>query len=132
MLEVEEEAGQRLRVLDLRKQARQLRNRHADVLELLVGDRCGVTPLEAFGEEELHPLSAEARCREEAAHLAPGAPGEAGLLGELPLRALERSLAGLQPTCGKLEELGADGLAQLPDEGDMALLVDRDHRDRVR
>ena len=83
MLEVEEEAGQRLRVLDLREQAGQLGHRNSDVLELLVGIRRGLAAFQPLGEEELHPLAAETRGREEPARVTPGPAGEAGLLEEV-------------------------------------------------
>src|SRR5687767_9530797 len=62
----------------------------------------------------------------------PVAPDETGLLGELASRTVERVLTGLQPAGGKLEQVAADGRAQLSDEDDVALAVDRQDRDCAR
>src|SRR5207249_3250857 len=105
LLQVQEHAGERLRVLDLRHDLCELVDVNTEMLELLVGTRRRPAGQKTLRHEQIHAFPAEAWCRVEARRVAPGAAGEPRLLGKLALRALERRLPLLYPARGQLEEL---------------------------
>src|SRR5262245_26496539 len=76
------------------------------------------------GEEEVHQLATEPRRRPERRAARPRPSAQAGLLGELALRGLERLLALVQRAGRQLEQLLPRRLAQLADEHDAILGID--------
>src|SRR5207244_8527642 len=82
LLEVQEQPGDRLRVLEVAHQRAELRDRNCDQLDLLVRLLPRLAGLDALREEQVHPLATEARRRVERRQLAPLAAGLAGLLLE--------------------------------------------------
>src|SRR2546423_1167364 len=129
-VEVEQKPCDRLRILELGDEAAQLRHRDRHELDRLVRLLASLPLLDAFGDEEPHALSAEARRRVEGRQLAPGASGQAGLLLQLALRGHERLLALRQRPRRQLEQLLPGRLPQLPHERHPVVIVDRDDCDR--
>src|SRR5262245_43276293 len=82
-------------------------------------------------EEEVHQLATEPRRRPEPRAARPRPSAQAGLLGELAPRGLERLLALLQRAGRQLEQLLPRRLAQLADEDDAILGVGGDDRHRA-
>src|SRR4051794_24596553 len=78
--DVEQQAGERLRVLDLMEPLSDLGDRPADELELLVVGRSRFPTLGALDGEHVHPFATEAGRRPERRQLAPLAAGQAALL----------------------------------------------------
>src|SRR5207249_3536905 len=115
-------------VLDLVEPGLDLVDRPADDLDLLVGIGRRISGFEVLGDEERHPLAAEARRRVEGRELAPAAARQSRLLGQLPPCALQRLLPGFERPGRKLDELPPGRLARLPYERDVALSVDGDDR----
>src|SRR6266536_1305172 len=89
--DVEEQADQGFRILDFFEVLLELGHRPANELELLVLLRSRFALVEILREEEMHPLAAEARRREEGPHLMPVAAPQPRLLLELPARPLDRA-----------------------------------------
>ncbi len=94
--------SRRLRVLDLAEpRAGNLGDRPAhDLDRLLLRRRATARPLEVVGEEQMHPLPAEAGSRPEARARSPAPATQSRLLGELALRGRERLLARLDSAGG--------------------------------
>src|SRR5690348_17262747 len=77
--EIEQQAGERLRVLDLMEMLSDLRDRPANELELFVCGRRRQPMFDALGHEQMHPLPTEARRCPERRELTPLAAGQAAL-----------------------------------------------------
>src|SRR3954467_3831738 len=84
--EIKQEAGERLRVLDLPEAGFELVDSPAHELDVLAGVRARIAHgFYAFGDEEGHALVREAGRRPERRDLVPLPTAEAGLFLELPL-----------------------------------------------
>src|SRR5581483_3840068 len=128
-LEIQEEAGDRLRVLELADPRAELGDRPAHDLDVLVLLRLRLAGVDVLGEEQVHLLAAEARRRPEGRELRPRPAAQAALLAQLALRTRERLLPVLADARRQLEQRLARGLAELRDEPDLVLAVDGDDRD---
>src|SRR5439155_3434913 len=115
-LQEQEQTRDRLCVLELAQALRDLFDPPADDLYLLVLLRTCRPSLHTFRDEQVHPLSAEARRRVERCELAPASAVQADLLRQLAARALERRLARLERAGRQLEQPLARRLAQLSHE----------------
>src|SRR5262249_44854424 len=102
--EVEQQAGKRLRVLDLVQTLSDRAARPADELQLLVGGRRWLPSLDALGGEQMHAFAADPRRCPERRELTPAATGQAALLLQLAPGGLERLLALLGGPGRKLEQ----------------------------
>src|SRR5947207_12015669 len=101
--QIQEQPRKGLGVFDLSEPRHDLVNPPAHELELFVRLRACLAALDALGGEEMHALSAEARCRVERGELAPGPARQSGLLLELAASAVERSLALFERSRRELE-----------------------------
>src|SRR6266536_6333067 len=84
--EVQQQSGERLRILELADPRGQLRDRDPDELDRLVALQALFAFLDALGEEHVHQLPAEAGRRPERRGVSPVAAAEPRLFGELALR----------------------------------------------
>src|SRR3954451_1416542 len=84
-LQVEQESGEGLCVLDLAEARWELGNRPADELDLLVRVRIGLATLDVLRDVEVHLFAAEAGRRPERGELAPPPASQTALLAQLAL-----------------------------------------------
>src|SRR5579884_170247 len=129
--EVEQQPGERLRVLDLAEPRTDLLDGPAFELELLVGGGRGLAALDSLDHEQVHPLPAEPRRRPERRQLAPIAAGQPTLLLQLAPRGRQWLLPRLGRSRRQFQQPPPRRLAQLPNERHVSLGVHRHDGDRA-
>src|SRR3989441_278539 len=126
----QQQAGERLRVFDLRQQRRHVADRHAHQLELLAALWGRVAAFQPARDEEVDPLVAEARRRVDACGLEPLAAVQSRLLAQLAPGRTQRVLPAVDVPGGEFEQLRPGARPFLADERQLPVAVDRDDRHR--